>query len=223
VSRIAVLGLGSFGVGLARELARLGVDVVAVDDELSNVDLVKDEVHTAIRMDSRNREVLKGQRIHEVDCAVVCMGEDFEAAELTAVHLTDLGCPRVLVRGTTRERAEILMALGPEVITPGRAAARALALKLVAGGLAEYAPLLGAHGIGVLVVPEAADGLTLAEHLGPKHGGRVLAVRRGETAEAEVFVGPSDAQRLKTGDQILVLGTEKELIRLGQIRLDRAR
>lgn len=216
MSRIAVLGLGSFGVGLARELARLGVDVVAVDDELSNVDLVKDEVHTAIRMDSRNREVLKGQRIHEVDCAVVCMGEDFEAAELTAVHLTDLGCPRVIVRGTTRERAEILQALGPDVISPGHAAARALALKLVAGGLADYAPLLGGHGIGVVVVPEAADGLTLAEHLGTKHGGRVLAVRRGSAPDGEVFVGPSDAQKLKSGDHVLVLGTEKELIRLGR-------
>ena len=129
-----------------------------------------------------------------------------------AVHLTDLGCPRVLVRGTTRERGEILRALGPEVIAPGEQAAAALALTLVAKRIAEYAPFPGDQGVAMLTVPAPAEGRTLAEFLPDRHGAHVLAVRR--TATSEVYVGPGDAQTLRTGDRVFLLGTEKQLLRL---------
>ena len=95
-------------------------------------------------------------------------------------------------------------------------AARGLALKLVAGGLLDHAPLVGAHGVALLEVPESCEGLTLAEFLGDEPDGHVLAVRRGLAADAEVFVGPGGAQKLRFGDHVLVLGTEKQLIRLGR-------
>jgi trk system potassium uptake protein TrkA len=213
LKRFAVVGLGSFGLALARSLARLGVEVTAVDVDLANVDLVKDEVHAAIRIDGRDRESLEAQGVHDVDCAIVCMGEDFEAAELAAVHLNDLGCPRVLVRGTTRERGEILQALGPEVIAPGAQAASALALTLVATGIKVYAPFPGDHGVATIEVPESGEGHTLAEFLPDRHGAHVLAVRRGTGANAEVFVGPSESQPLRVKDTIYLLGTEKQLLR----------
>lgn len=216
MSRFAIVGLGNFGLELARSLARLGAQVTAIDNDPAHLEKVKDEVHTAIRMDARDRETLEDQGIHEVDCAVVCMGEDFEAAELCAVHLTELGCPRVLVRGTTRERVEILDALGPKVITPGLGEARELAVRLVSPGLREYSSFVGGHQVAEVVVPEVMEGRTLGDlkflEKGKVH---VVALRRGLTTE-ELIVGPGSQQVLRAGDNLLLLGAEPDLIRAGR-------
>jgi trk system potassium uptake protein TrkA len=170
-----------------------------------------------VRMDARDRETLKAQGIHEVDAAVVCMGEDFEAAEVAAVHLTDLGCPHVIVRGTTRERVEILDALGPKVINPGMAGARQLAVRLVSPGLREYASFVGGHQVAEVVVPASLDGHTLGDlRLAKTARVHVLALRRGLTADTELVVGPGDGHPLRTGDNLLLLGAEADLIRAGE-------
>ncbi|MHC4470172.1 MAG: potassium channel family protein [Planctomycetota bacterium] len=203
----SVIGLGTFGLALARELARLGAQVTAVDNERGHVERVKDEVHTAVRMDARDREALEEQRIHAVDCAVVCMGEDFEASEVCAVHLLDLGCPRVLVRGTSRERVEILEALGPEVITPGLRSAGQWAARLMGSAMVDYASLVGGHDVALARVPEGVAG-TLGDLKIARKTVRVLALRRGD----EVHVGPGEEQDLVAGDELFLLGSEADLI-----------
>jgi trk system potassium uptake protein TrkA len=212
LTRFAIIGLGTFGMALARALARRGAQVTAVDNETGHIDAVKDEVHTAIRMDSRDRDALTEQGIHDVDCAVVCMGEDFEAAEICAVHLTDLGCRRVLVRGTTRERAEILSALGPEVITPGIRSADHWAVRLLAPPIVDYAELAGDHDVALFRVPERAGGTTLGEMGLDSEAIRVLALRRGK----EVFVGPGATQDVRAGDDLFLMGEPTDLIRVAE-------
>ena len=191
MTSFSVIGLGTFGHALARALARLGAQVTAVDNLLSHVESVKDEVHSALVMDARDRTALAEKRIHDVDCAVVCMGEDFEATEICAVHLIDLGCPRVLVRGTSRERVEILEALGPQVITPGLRSAGQWAVRLVAPGLVDYATLAGDQDVALVRVPESTSG-------------------------GEVFVGPGDDQGLHVGDELILLGGEADLVKVAR-------
>jgi len=216
MTRVAVIGLGSFGMALARALARLGAQVTAVDNSIAHIEAVKDDTHAAIRMDGRDRAALEEQGIHRVDIAVVCMGEDFEAAEISAVHLRELGCRRVVVRGTSSERVEILEALGPEVITPGIDAARSLAHRLLGPGLADYESFPGEHDVAMVTVPESGEGLPLDEFFGKTHGCHTLALRRGDRADSEVIKCPGDTATLRTGDHVFFLGTEKQLMRMGE-------
>ncbi|MEN8150887.1 MAG: TrkA family potassium uptake protein [Planctomycetota bacterium] len=213
--RISVVGLGSFGMALARELARLGAQVTAVDDDLAHVEAVKDDVHAAVRMDGRDREALSEQGIHRADVAVVCMGEDFEAAEICAVHLQELGCPKVVVRGTSEERVEILTALVPHVITPAIEAARTLAVRLLAPGLDWYESFPGEHDIAMTIVPEEHDGRTLAEVYGNASGAHPVMLRRGEGHGCELMTTPVTTTPLRAGDHVFWFGTEKQLRHLG--------
>ncbi len=218
MSRYAVIGLGSFGMGLARALARLGAEVVAVDNELAHVEQVRDVVHTAVRMDARDREALKEQRIHEAEAAVICMGEDFEASELCAVHLLELGCRKVLVRGTSRERGEILRALGPEVIMPALNAARKLAVKILTPGLLDFAHLDGPHDIGIVEINAAMEGKTIGDlNLEERHKVKLLAVRRGDDQSPEIFTGLAGTRELHAGDRLYLLGAERDVIRVGEM------
>jgi trk system potassium uptake protein TrkA len=212
--RFSVVGLGSFGMALARELARLGVQVTAVDNDLGHVEAVKDDVHAAICMDGRDRSALSEQGIHRADVAVVCMGEDFEAAEITAVHLQELGCPKVVVRGTSEERVEILQTLVPNVITPGIDAARTLALRLLAGDLDWYESFPGEHDIAMTIVPESGEGRTLAEVYGTASGAHPMMLRRGTGAKCQLMTTPVGTT-LRAGDHIFWFGTETQLRQLG--------
>jgi trk system potassium uptake protein TrkA len=213
VSRFAVIGLGSFGTSLARNLTRLGGKVTAIDHDMGLVEAIKDEVHTAIRLDARDRDALEERGVHEVDAAVVCMGEDFEAAEICAVYLTELGCPKVLVRGTTHERAEILKALVPGVIQPGIEAARELSARLLGPGVVAYACLMGVLDVAVVEVPAAAANEEIASLALPSRtGARVLALLPDGRSE-DVVVGPPETRVLAEGDLLYLLGEERSLIR----------
>lgn len=218
MSRFAVIGLGSFGMGLAHALVRLGAQVTAIDNERAHVEDIKDYAHTAIRMDARDRIALEEQGIHEVDCAIVCMGEDFEASELCAVHLLDLGCPRVIVRGTSRERVEILRALGPEVIQSAMDSARELAVLILSPGLKSFASFFGAHDLALVEVPDSLEGAMLGSlALEEKHKVKALAARHGVAADCPILTGLGQSHVLRAGDHLVLMGMEMDLIRAGRM------
>lgn len=216
MSRYAVIGLGTFGMSLARALARLGAEVIAVDNDLAHVEQIKDTVHTAVRMDARDPEALREQGLPEVDTAVICMGEDFVASELCAVHLSELGCRKVLVRGTSRERVEILSALGPQVIMPGINAARKLAVQILSPGLVDFAHLDGPHDIGIVEVGDAHAGESIADlALEEKYRVKLLSIRRGGEKSPEILTGLTGANEVRIGDRLYLLGSERDLLRAG--------
>lgn len=216
MSRYAVIGLGSFGMSLARALARLGAEVVAVDNDIAHVEQVKDVVHTAVRMDARDPEALREQSIHEADAAVICMGEDFEASELCAVHLSELGCKKVLVRGTSRERVEILRALGPQVIMPGINAARKLAVQVLSPGLVDFAHLDGPHDIGIVEIGPDRAGESIGDlKLEERFKVKLLSIRRGGEKAPEILTGLTAATEVREGDRLYLLGSERDVIRAG--------
>lgn len=218
MNRFAVIGLGAFGMGLAHSLARLGAHVTAIDNERVHVQAIMDYAHTAIRMDARDRGALEEQGIHEVDCAIICMGEDFEASELCAVHLIELGCPRVLVRGTSSERVEILEALGPRVIQPGLDAARELAVEILSPGLKSFASVFGAHDLALVEVPASLQGETLGSlALEEKHKVKALAARHGVDAACTILTGLGSTHILRAGDHLVLMGMEMDLIRAGRL------
>jgi trk system potassium uptake protein TrkA len=211
-TRITVVGLGAFGTALARSMARMGATVVAIDTDMVLVDRIKNEVDTAVRLDATDREALAARSVHEVDVAVICMGEDFVSAELCAVHLLELGCPRVMVRGTSDERVQILTALGAEVITPTQDEARQLAVGLMGKGVLDYASLApGSLDLALVEVPPGTDGKTLADlGLGAASKAKVVALRRGA---GEAIFSPGQSTEVRPGDHLFLLGDEADLVR----------
>ena len=72
--RIAVIGLGRFGMALARRLAAHGAEVIAIDRSRHLVDEIRDDVDMAVRLDSTEESALRSQEIDRVDCVVVSIG-----------------------------------------------------------------------------------------------------------------------------------------------------
>jgi voltage-gated potassium channel Kch len=89
--QVAVLGLGRFGSAVARELARLGHDVLVVDaDERLAQDLAPDVSHAA-QADITDREALQDLGLAEFDTAIVAVSSRLEVSILATALLKRLG------------------------------------------------------------------------------------------------------------------------------------
>ncbi len=213
--RVAVIGLGRFGMSLALQLADQRVEVIAVDRNPQLVDDIKDQVALAVAMDSTDEDALRSQDIHECDVCVVAIGENFEASLLTAMALKKMGNPRVIVRSQTAEHSEIFRRLGAdEVIQPEIEAGRQLARKLADPKIADVIELADGYALVQIKAPPSFHGKTLEQlALRNKYQVNLVAIKRqapaGETKDRRVtsYV-PQPGYTIHPDDQLMVLGTD---------------
>jgi len=76
----AVIGLGQFGMTLAKELANADYDVLAIDDKDENIQEIADTVTYAVRADVREPGILKSLGVQNVDVAIIAVAENMEAS-----------------------------------------------------------------------------------------------------------------------------------------------
>jgi trk system potassium uptake protein TrkA len=110
--RVLVIGLGRFGIALARELWDLGAELILVDRDESTLDEMKSFSHAAFVADATDIRALETAGIADVDAAAVALGDSFEAAVLAVSALSKWGVPNIVARATTSERASVLRSVG---------------------------------------------------------------------------------------------------------------
>ena len=57
--RFAVIGLGRFGQKLAIALAMSGAEVIAIDKDRNEIEMIRDQVSHAVRLDGTDEEALQ--------------------------------------------------------------------------------------------------------------------------------------------------------------------
>jgi trk system potassium uptake protein TrkA len=197
--RAAVIGLGRFGTTLAREMARYGTEVIAIDTDVDHVDEVRDVVTMAVVADGSDEKTLRDLGVAGVDVAVVSMGDNFEGMQLAVLLLKRrLGVPRVVAKATSPLREHILQRIGcDEVVSPERESAIRLAHHLVLPRILEQVALGPNHCLVQLVAPPSMVGKELREiDTRNRFGVNIVAIKRR--------VG-MDGNPLPTGDQTAAL------------------
>jgi trk system potassium uptake protein TrkA len=224
VHQVAIIGLGRFGMALARQLGTSGVQVIAMDRNPHLVDDIKDDVDVAVRLDSTDREALLSQRINDVDVCVIAIGENFEAAILTTVIIKKLGVPRIICRAQSAVHAEIFSSIGAdEIIQPETQAGIILGRKLANPQLEHFIELADGYSLIELRAPAAFLGKTL-EQLGlrTKYQVNLVAVKRhdsteenGKTVRRERIISvPRPGDIINPGDTLVLVGSHDALAAL---------
>ncbi len=80
--QFAVIGLGRFGYSIAKTLAELGCEVIAVDKDEERVKKISDFVTHTVQLEAMDEKSLRSVGIQNVDVAVVSIGENIEASIL---------------------------------------------------------------------------------------------------------------------------------------------
>lgn len=221
MKKFAILGLGAFGQSVARALTEKGAEVIAVDRNMSRVEEIQDYVSVAVRLDSTDENALKAQGIHEVDYAIVCIGEDFESNLLTAVLLKQLGVENVITRATRAIEEKILRAVGiTQVVLPEQEIGEKLAYSLMHPNLKEIFYLAGQFSIAEMDAPKKFIGKTLEElRLRAKYGVNLITIRRqvsettkkGEVIQREFVEMPSAKSLIFENDILVVVGKKEDI------------
>ena len=164
MQRVAIVGLGRFGMALARQLGGTGVEVIAVDRNPQLVNDVKDHVDLAVRLDATDAAALRSQELERVDVWVVAIGENFEAALLMTALLKQLGVPEVICRAQTEVHARIFQQIGADrVIQPERETGAQLARQLANPHLVDFIRLADGFTLIEIDTPRAFHGRSIRD------------------------------------------------------------
>jgi trk system potassium uptake protein len=138
-----VIGLGQFGRHTAITLHAEGGEVIAIDEDETRVEMVKDDVGQAICLNATDVNSLRSVGAGKADTAVIALGEtDLEASIICCTALNDLGVGRIIVRSASEEHGRILSRIGAtRVIYPEKQMGEQLAKSLIASGVLEQITL----------------------------------------------------------------------------------
>ena len=199
-----IIGLGLFGEALARNLCKLGAEVLAMDVRNDLVQLVANDVTHAVVGDAQDKSVLRALGAADFDCAVVAIGDDLAASVLTVMNLQELGVKQIVCKAHDETHRRVLERLGVErVLIPEQEHAQRVARSLVRHNVLDYIELSEEYGILDVPAPQKWIGKTLKElNIRAKLGVNIIAVESG----GKTNVSPSADYLIREGDVMVVLG-----------------
>lgn len=158
-----VVGLGMFGLSLARELTNRGFEVIGVDKNPDAVEEAESIIAEAVSLDASDMKELAEVAPERRDVCICGIGEDARDASIICTALmVESGCKRVIARASDKTHERILKAVGAhEIVNPEKDFGSRLAMRLAFHGVIDQVPLGSDLVITHLEVPQALVGQSL--------------------------------------------------------------
>ncbi len=204
----AVIGLGRFGMAVAKYLLEEGKPLICIDNDMSKLRQLQDTSATLCHIEEISYESLKEAGLGDCDVAIVGIGKDIESNILAAMDSLELGVKTVVSKASTDEHARILEKLGAEVVFPEVETGRRLAVRLVHDFTEDVVPLSDDFFIMQFNIPDSLDGKTVLEaDLRHKYEVNIVAIIQDGKANATIR---PDTVFLK-GESMVVSGSAKNV------------
>ena len=206
---ILLIGLGRFGLHIAKKLHELGHEVMAVDVNEEKINQAVPYVTDAQIGNSTNEEFLKSLGINNFDLCIVTISDDFQSSLETTSLLKELCAKKVVSRAERDGQAKFLLRNGAdEIVYPEKQLASWMAIKYSADHILDYIEIDNEHAIFEVSVPKDWIGKTMGEiDIRKKYGISILGIKDGK--KLNVNVTPSQILSLELS--LLVIGDYKKL------------
>ena len=213
--QFSVIGLGQFGMSVARELAGQGREVIAVDIEEENINEIAELVTSAVQLDATNAKSLKAVGVDKTDAAVVCIGRDIQASILICMTLKDMGVPRITAKAANPVHGKVLERIGVDkVVYPEIEMGRRIARNEVSPSVVDFLEVSPEHSVAEMKAPEAFVGKTLGElDIRKRFGVDVIALKNEEEPN-NIKLIPSASEHISRGDILVVAGKKNSISKL---------
>ncbi|MBS6397759.1 MAG: TrkA family potassium uptake protein [Clostridiales bacterium] len=202
-----IIGMGRFGQYLCRELAKLGNEILIVDEDEERLTPCLPLATSAKIGDCTKPEVLKELGIGNFDASFVCIGTNFQSSlEITSL-LKEMGSKWVISRASTDVQAKFLLRNGAdEVVYPERDIAERAAKKASANHVFDFVDLAGDYGIYEIPPMKTWIGKSIKEvNVRADYHISILGIKKDE---ATVMMPGAD-YRFQEQDHLLVLGQDE--------------
>lgn len=204
-----IIGLGTFGHHLCRELAKQKCEIMIVDSRPEALEDLLPFVVSAKIADCSNEEVLRSFDIPSFDACFVCIGGNFQySLEVTSL-LKDLGAKKIFSKADEDIQAKFLRRIGAdEVIYPELDAAASIAISESNDSIFDCIALSGEFSVYEIEPNEKWLGKTIRElNFRNTYNLNIL----GAVQDGKINDMPSIDYVFKRGEHLLVMGRDADI------------
>jgi trk system potassium uptake protein len=215
-NQFAVIGLGRFGLSIARKLFESGQEVLGVDVNEERVENAQPYVTHALIADSTDAEALKSIGIRNFDTVIVAIGNDIQASILSVLLVKEHGVNKVIAKALNKLHGQVLTKVGADwVVFPERDMGIRVAHQLLSPHVLNFIELSKDYSVEEIKVPERMTDKTLRElDLRARFNLSVIAIRQ----ENEINISPSPDKIIDRGDVLIVIGENRDLERFANLQ-----
>ena len=204
--QVLIIGLGQFGMSLARTLADRGIEVIGADIDKDIVDEASAFIEDVMCLDATDEISLAKLCPKERDIVVCAIGSR-EASILTTALLKQMGCENVISRATEKIHERILKAVGAKsVINPDEEYGKKYAYKIMFNNAISDVSSDDIQLLEVSVQPFMIGKNLIELALPNRYGIIVAAVRKGDK-----LTRPFPTEKLTEDNKLLLVCTDEAI------------
>lgn len=214
---VLIIGLGRFGRHLATRMAKLGNEVMVVDQDAEVVEKLLPIITDGKIGDCTDEEVLRSLGVNNYDICFVCTGSSFQSSLEITDQLKVLGAKKVISKADRDIQAKFLLKNGAdEVVYPNRDIAEKMAVRCSMNNVFDYVEL--SQGYSIYEIPPLPKwvGRTVGEvDIRRQYSLSIISTKKS----GKLDMLPGAGHVIEADEHLVVIGLQKDIDRVvGQFK-----
>jgi len=218
MKKFTVIGLGNFGLYVAKTLFEEGHEVIAVDSDKARVQAINSSCSEAIVLDATEKDQLNALGLETMDAVIVSTGTKISTSILICLFLQEIGVRKILAKAVDPDHGKILKKVGAtEIVYPEKDMAVRVARGLSTPNIMDFIPLAEDYTLVQVDPPKAFIGKSLKElDLRAKYKAYVIAVK--ELVPENFLLVPNANFVIKDSDLLMILGKTDDIRKIKALK-----
>jgi len=218
MKKFTVIGLGNFGLYVAKTLFEEGHEVIAVDSDKTRVQAINSSCSEAIVLDATEKDQLNALGLETMDAVIVSTGTKISTSILICLFLQEIGVKKILAKAVDPDHGKILKKVGAtEIVYPEKDMAVRVARGLSTPNIMDFIPLAEDYTLAQVDPPKAFIGKSLKElDLRAKYKAYVIAIK--ELVPENFLLVPNANFVIKDSDLLMILGKTDDIRKIKALK-----
>ena len=211
MKQILIIGLGRFGLHIAKKLQEVHIQVLGVDSNEERVKVALPYVTNAEIGDATNQKLLGSLGVANFDVCIVAIGNDFLASLETTSYLKELGAKKVVARAARDHEENFLLRNGADaVVYPEKSMGNLTAIQWSSENVLDYIQVSKDFAVFEIEMPKDWAGKSIGEiDVRKNFKVNIIAVKSKDA----VNVSLDSDYRFSEGESLYIIGKDKDIQR----------
>ena len=211
MKQILIIGLGRFGLHIAKKLQEVHIQVLGVDSNEERVKVALPYVTNAEIGDATNQKFLGSLGVANFDGCIVASGNDFLASLETTSYLKELGAKKVVARSARDHEENFLLRNGADaVVYPEKSMGNLTAIQWSSENVLDYIQVSKDFAVFEIEMPKDWAGKSIGEiDVRKNFKVNIIAVKSKDA----VNVSLDSDYRFSEGESLYIIGKDKDIQR----------
>ncbi|MBF1028672.1 MAG: TrkA family potassium uptake protein [Lachnospiraceae bacterium] len=211
MKQILIIGLGRFGLHIAKKLQEVHIQVLGVDSNEERGKVALPYVTNAEIGDATNQKFLGSLGVANFDVCIVAIGNDFLASLETTSYLKELGAKKVVARAARDHEENFLLRNGADaVVYPEKSMGNLTAIQWSSENVLDYIQVSKDFAVFEIEMPKDWAGKSIGEiDVRKNFKVNIIAVKSKDA----VNVSLDSDYRFSEGESLYIIGKDKDIQR----------